>query len=497
MLNIRKRVLAGSLAGLMICGVAGCKQKNNVSSQNNSLETTTNKSIEVSIDSVKNDLKSLFPQINDDILNNAALMLSLELFAERDENGKLSADKIAEFKKSGIDVNNMMNDFNSFLDMLQQSMIKNFAVYNVSTTLSDNQLNDKKILSSIELILNNIISYSMNNNKEKLLEEFNKIYTLFVDGKELTSNGITFKVSDLSLTSRAVANAYAETAAYYSKEFISEDQYSKIDAALDDQNNKGQTREILAILANETPNESEIKNLSEEFGKLYKNASDIINIKIKTSNQTIKDLVNYLNMDYLNSDKVSVKDKNQIFNGYSDDRLQSVVELIQAITEYNFRNPKNIIALSDFLLPQYLETKTGKNDLIALNYVQFNSYEANETKSTIRDLNSFRNNPYSNNLFTYFTKQDFDHSSKDSNGNVKTDHVNFQEISDGSNFVNNVVIWTTLNKMNFKDKNNYIDKVQINLIEGSKQIQLITTGECKSDTMVFVGQIGRQYYIMR
>ena len=488
MSNLKERitslVLVGGLAGTMI-GFTGCgkKESDDIVKEEVSLGLNSNDSIVISIDGVNNDLKSLFPAVNEDMLNNAALMLSLDLFTKRDENGKLNADAISKYKDK-IDVNNMMNDFNSFLDILQQYTIKNYTVYKVSSTLSDSQKDDKVILGELESILNSVISYQVSNNKDRLVAEFERIYATFVGGKDLTIGGKNYKLSDLSLTARAVANTYAEAVAYFAKDYITADEYEKIDAALDDQNNKGQIREVLAIMANDLPEESKEKDLINKFDALYEKAIKIVGSKIKTSNQTIKDMVNYLNMDYLNSDKVSIKDKNQIFDGYSDERLDNVIELIQAITEYNYNNSNDIISLSDLLLPEYVETNTGKNDVVALNFVQFNAYMTTDTSSTITDLNSFGNNPYSKNLFTYFTKQDFVHSYKE-NEEIS---VKYQQISDGANLANEAIILHTISKLTKVDNiDNYREKVEMNLIEAVKQVQVITTGECeKGDYQLFI-----------
>ena len=484
--RIKSIVLVGTLTGTMI-GFTGCSKKESndsakeeVSSALNSkdsivapVDDVNNNSPEVSIDGVINDLKSLGLNINDEMLNNAAIMLSLDLFTKKDENGKLNSNAISKYKDE-IDVNNMMTDFNSFLDILQQYIIKNYTVYNISLTLSDSQKIDKEILGGLESILNNVISYQVSNNKDKIVDEFNRIYATFVGGKDLTIGGKKYKLSDLSYTARAVANTYAEAVAYFAKDYIKADEYKKIDAALDDQNNKGYIRERLAILANDLPNKTDQKDLTNEFNDLYAAAIELIKPRIKTSDQTVKDMVNYLNMKYLGS-------LDPIFDGYSDERLDNAIELIQAITEYNIKNSSEMILLSDLLLPKYAETNTGKVDAVALDFVQFNSAALiDDPKSDITeitDLISFQNNPYSGNLFAYFTKQDFEYSYKE---NKKTS-VKYQEISNGANLANEAIILHIIDKLTkVNNINNYREKVKMNLLEAVKQIQLITKGECET-----------------
>lgn len=483
--KIKTRFTALALAGTIFAtgiGLTGCGSKSNetkdvTSYEESSEEVIEEESLESLVSNTSKELKNIIS--NDEISNNAAIVLLLNVIAKKDENGKISADEISKLK-SKLNVDNMMGDFNSFLDTLESKTTKENILYRVSELLPEALENDKKILLNIELILDNIIKYSNEGNKEQLLLEFNKIYSLFAEGKKITVNGLEFEIYDLSYSSRAVANRYAQIATYYSRNYINNDQYSKMDKVVNDQNNKVEIKTILEILSNQMIEQSEV-DVIYLFDNKYESVTNLLNGKVNLSQDTVKNLTNYLNIEYLDSDKVSTKDKNNILGEYDDSKVNDVLLAIDTISEYNLNHQDNIIPLSLFFVDEYLKTDTGKTDAIALNFIQFNTIMLVNTKDKITSYESLRNNPYFENIFKYFTKDNFTHLQKDENGVVIENNVVWQEISLGTNFANDEIILYVLNKLpKLEVIDNYNEKSEMNLIETIKGIQKVSMGECKT-----------------
>ena len=168
--NISNRISALVMSGMIFVTsmvVTGCS-KEDENDQNTALVAIQN-----SKDETQKGIKYLFPTMNEEIVKNSSLVILLDEIAKEDENGKISADVISNFK-SKIDVENMMSDFSSFLDVLEQTMIENKEILVTSTFVIDN---DEEILSKIELITNNIIKGT------DVKTNFDLIYTLSADGK--------------------------------------------------------------------------------------------------------------------------------------------------------------------------------------------------------------------------------------------------------------------------------------------------------------------------
>jgi len=470
--NLSKRISALSMAGIiLITNLAGCKKQNNN-------KTQTPNSIVKMVDNTNNKIDTLLPEISDEMVDNSSLMLLLDVIAKEDENGKISADVISEFK-SKLDVDDMMNEFTSFLDIIGYNAKQDGKIVKVSDALPKELDNDKVILSSIETILENIIKYSKEKNKDGVVSEFNKIYTLFVDEKEIEVDGIKFEIRDLTFPSRAVATTYVETAAYYSRNYITEKQYKKIDERTDDQNNKAYIKSKLEILSNQMEEVSEI-DVIKLFDEKYEEINKLLKGKVNLSKDTIKNLVNYINLKYISGDKVSTKDMKQIVGEYTDEKVNDVITAIDAINTYNLSNQNNIIPFSVFLVDEHLKTETGITDKIALDFIQFNSIMLNNTTDSKTNYNELKNNPYFKNVYKYFTKQNFTHIQKDENGKKINNNIIWQEISDGTNFVNYQVILYTLNKLPKVDNlDNYIEKTETNIGESIQYIQNTIMDECK------------------
>lgn len=465
----KTRVAAFALATttfLSAIGLAGCNKRDE------GVESI-NSSIVAMVDNVEDKIDEILPESSDEIVDNASIMLLLDLIAKEDENGKISADVISNLKNK-LDVDDMMNEFNSFLDMISNKIRKTDKVKKISEVLPEDLKNDKVFLSNIETILENIIKYSKEENKDEVVNEFNKIYTLFVEEKEIEMNGIKFEIRDLTFPIRAVANNYAETAAFYAKDYISEEQYSNVDKRTNDQNNKAYIKSKLEILSNQMEEKSEVDVITV-FNKKYEEVSKLLGGKVNLSNETIKNIVNYMNLKYIDSDKVSTKDMITIVGEYDDDKVSDAILGIEAINTYNFNNQNAIIPFSSFFVDEYLKTETGKTDSIALNYVQFNTINLNNSVTTKTDYKELSNNPYFKNVYVYFTKQDFNHKTKDGDNEVV-----WQQISDGANFVNYLVILNSLNRLpKVENKDNYVNITQENLGQSIQYIQNTIIGECK------------------
>ena len=477
--NLSTRIAALSAAGIiLVTGLTGCKSKESKQ------ENITN-SIVTMVEDTTNKIDAILPEASDEVVDNASIMLLLDIIAKEDENGKISADVISEFK-SKLDVDDMISEFTSFLDMIGFNAKETGKVEKVSTVLPEELKNDKVILGNIETILENIIKYSKEGNKDGVVTEFNKIYTLFVEEKEIEMNGTTFEIRDLTFPSRAVATTYAETAGYYAKKYVSEDKLVKLDKRTNDQNNKAYIKSKLEILANQMEEKSEVDVIGL-FDAKYKEVANLLNGKVNLSESTIKNLVNYMNLKYIAGDKVATKDMNTLVGEYDDEKVTDAITAIEAINTYNFNNQNNIIPFSAFLVDEHLKTDTGKTDKIALDFVQFNTIKLNNTDD-VKTYNELSNNPYFKNVFKYFTKQDFTHITKDENGKQVNNDIVWQHISDGVNFVNYQVILNSLNKLpKVSNIDNYKSVTEENFGQSIQYIQNTIMDECKKvDTKEYI-----------
>ena len=475
-----KRFVALALTGVIaLTTLVGCNSKKNDAA------ATVNSSIVITVEDTNDKIDTILPEASDEMVENASIILLLDLIAKADENGKISADVISEFK-SKIDVNDMINEFYSFLDMIGYNIKETGKVEKVSTVLPEELQNDKIILDNIEIILENIIKYSKEGNKDSLVSEFDKIYTLFVEENEIEINGTTFSVRDLSFPARAVATTYAETVGYYATNYVSEDKLEKLDERTNDQNNKAYIKSKLEILSNQMEEVSQVDVVSL-FNTKYTEVANLLNGKVDLSESTIKNLVNYMNLKYLSGDKVATKDMNAIVGEYNDEDVKEVIVAIEAINTYNFNNQNNIIPFSAFLVSEYLNTDTGKTDKKALDFVQYNSIMLNNTDD-VKTYNELSKNPYFQNIFKYFTKQNFAHIIKDENGETINNDIVWQEISDGINFINYQVIMYSLNNLpQVNNVDNYINLTEENFAQSIQYLQNTITGECyKIDAKEYV-----------
>jgi len=460
MKNLKIRLTAAALLGSMVLSgsLSGCSKKQN----NNQGEIDNTKIVVVEDDNEKlqKELIALFPHLSQDIIKNTSLIIMLDELIQKDENGKISSTKIANYKAK-IDTNNMMNDFNSFLNELEHAMYNDSLVSVSDLVIAE----DKEILSKIEKITDEIIK-GMN-----IKINFDLISKLIVEEDEITYDGLTFKIRDLSYSGRAIANTYARVINNYSKGSVDESKRQLLDERTNNQNNKAYIKTILEILSNQMNEKSKVDVISL-FEKEYTITANTLNNKVETEN--VKNLVNYMNLEYLDSDKVSNKDKNTLLGEYSEFNIENVIITIDAITSYN-RDSFEIL-FSNMLIDEYKNEETGKIDKLALDYVQFNSYMFLNTTTYDMDKEELCNNPYFKNLYKYFTKQNFEQKSKD--GEIV--NICHQNISDGAKLIANEMVYYTFNeRANIYLLEGYEEVVKNNLEESIQYVQNTITGECE------------------
>lgn len=470
--NLSKKAITFILAGTMVF-VPSCKREDSNENQV-SIESTQTDDDLIIIDNdfgygkTSSLIKSLFPDMKEKTVKNSTIITLLDEIAPRDENGKINADGISKFKAK-LDVDNMMADFNSFLDKLEQTMIEKEELISTSDLIINK---DKEILSKIEVITSNTIK----GNKEEIIENFDLIYNLFVNEDKITFDGLTFCVRDLSYSTREYAQMYARTAAYFSREYISEEQYKNLDNRTNNQNSKANIKITLEVLSNDME-EVSLENVEDLFNKEYKETAAMFNKKINIAEEDTKNFVNYLNLEYLDSDLVSNKDKNSILKEYDEEKVSNVLLTIDVITEYNANNTNNIILLSKSLVTPYANLQEGAIDTVVLDYIQFNSIMLLNTTTENTTKEELRNNIYFNNIYNYIRKDNFTHKYSEDN---KVD-INYQNIGESTKLYCDRIVYYTLNKIpNVKDYSGISERINENLEESIQYLQNTITGECKN-----------------
>lgn len=469
--NINKRLIALALAGTMTFSLIGCSKKK----ENKSVSAPTNSLVQLQDNNIalQNDMLKLFPTLNKEIIENAALILLLNKIAPKDENGKINTQIISTFK-SKLDVDNMMDDFNSFLDALEQKMLnENKLVLTNNLVIEE----DQKIITQLELITNSILTGT----EEDIKKNFDLIYTLFVLEDEITYNDFKFEIRDLSYSGREVASVYARVVLNKANSLIDNEKIDLLDKRTNNQNSKAYIKTQLEILSNNMNEVSKI-DVVGALNKKYEEVKSILNGKITIDEDTLKDLVNYLNIEYLNSDNVSNKDKKNILGEYSEEQINNVLLAIDAITEHN-QTKDSIIPLSKFLLEEYTKTETGKVDKVVLDSIVFNSSMfVKYTDENTKAAHLFKNSNFEK-LYLYIRKADFTHQYP----NTDVVNIDYKNISDGVKFVGNEINRYTINKRpNIKEYG--IEKqVNINLEETIQYLQNTISGECeKVEVIQFV-----------
>jgi len=449
----------------------------------NKQETKENEFIneEALVNSLKNSLKTLVPEATDEVVEDTALILLLDVLAPKDANEKMDAKIISHFK-SIINEDVMMENFNSFLTMYEDSILLDNKKADLSSALPESLEKDKLILSHIENITNTIL----NSTDSKVINaEFNKLYTLFVNPSpenKITVDGLEFGIRDLSYGVRAIAQSYPRLVISYEpvKEIIPEEKREKIDARTNNQDNKAYIKSDLKVLANQVVETSEI-DVVGAFNSHYLAMENYIDCKVNLSRGEINNLVNVLNLNYLSSDKVSTADRNKILGRYDNEKINTAIESIVAIDKYNHKNQNEMLTYSEMLLGEYKKTPQGRIDAVALDFIQYNSEMLLNTTTKKSTFNEVFNNPYFQNIYKYLTKQDFTHKYPDGT----TYNISWQEISDEANLYNNLIVLLRINELpNIKGKDSYLEKAKMNLGESVQAIQITITGECEKVNII-------------
>lgn len=422
------------------------------------------------LDNTVSSIKVLFNDMNDEVVNNASIIINLDELAKEDENGKVKVDVISNFKNK-IDSNNMITDFNTLIDAYENYMISKKQVASMDELVSSSD--DKKILSILEKITGEIIE------DKNIDSNFEKLYKLFVEEDALNVDGYKFEIRDLSFSSRALSSAYARVGAYYARNYITEEKYSKMDKRTNDQNSKAYIMTKLEVL-NNLMDEKSVIDVKTTFEDKYTSASNLLNDKIKLSSGDSKDLIHYANLEYLNSDKVSTKDKREILGGYEDSKITDTMLAIDAINEYIFKNQDKLVAFSDLLIDEYAKTSTGNIDAIAMDFIEYNTLMARNTIKSDAEFTDVFNNPYFQNIYKYTLKQKVTYEYKDENNKDKKCTIVYQEVSDSVQLINNETIKYTLNQLpKVKYMEDYIKQSESNVQESIQHIQNVVTGECE------------------
>lgn len=467
------KIAALSLAGLVtITGLAGCKKNDKTKDINigNSIV-----SVEDLTDSEMKKLSNLLPGVNKETLENATLVILLDKLAPLNENGQINADNFSKFK-GRIDSDNMINDFNSVQSILIQAMIDEKSLISTKDLFYEN---DSKILGYIESIVSNLISGANSGNKDVVQAEYNKLKTLFVDEKDYTVDGFTFGIWDLSDSAKAFATMNAQVATYYAKSYVSNEDLTSMESRTHDQNNKAYIKSKLEVLRNMMNEESKI-DIQKEFNDKYNEISNLLNNKISVSNETVKDLIKFMNLKYLSSDSIATKDRNSILGNYDNKDIEDALLAIDAICNYNLQNSNDAILFSNFLLDSYKKTESGKIDVATLDFTLHKSIMTLKTVNSDASYGNIDGNGYFKNLYKVLTKQNFTHEYYDENKKIVSKQVSWQNISDGVNFVDNEMINYTLSKLpNIKELDSYKKLSNENLIQSIQYIQNVMTGECR------------------
>ena len=470
---------------LGVTALGGCTAKKEEKTTSTP-ELTKNTVIESIVDNTANKIEELTPELTPEMEKNAAIILYLDTIAAKDENGKINVELIKSLK-SRIDSTNMTEDFNSFLDEIQQKMITEGKIYEASklfnlalneeekALFTDSELaeikEDEAILEAIEFTVKLAVD-ELENGKT---DSFYVIFKAITEDEPIIVNKNKFYISKLSPAGRALANMYAETVLYYGRNIIPEAEQKLMDSAMDDQNNKAKIASVLDILGNDMPVEESEINVEEVLNSKYTSVINLLKGKVNADEETIKDLVNYINIEYLTSSSVSYKDRNAVYGELTEEEMNAVIDLISAINKYNIKNPDNAVVFKTFLIDEFAKTDKGVADSNVMDYIQFNAYGLETNKDLVTDATSFRKIPYGANIFKYITK---DNATFEVGEN--TIDIIWQNTTDGSGLVCYVIVYDTLKGMkDFGLNDNYIEKTTMDLNETIKSIQKSINDECE------------------
>lgn len=484
---VNKRIISFVVAGVTLVSAAtytSCSKKTT------SEETTSEASIsydleEDMVDSTIEKIKALDLNIGEDIIaKDSALLLLLSELAKEDENGKISSDTMAHFKNV-INEENMTDNYDSLLNKIENSML-NDKFISISSVLPDSLSTEKRILSAIENIAK--VAIENKNSKSAVLNAFDKMYTLFVEEKRVDD----FEVRDLPYSLRSAASAYAREVNHLARYYASEQKRAELDQRTNDQNAKVYIINILGKISNQMEEESLDKDLIERFNLMYTEFTNVIKPVINSSKETNVELVNYINLEYLTSEEVSTKDRNTLVTEYDENKVKNTFDLIDAITKYNSNEYAKNKDNADIFGLEKLLINGKSQDIVALKFIQSNSYMLLNSINENITYEDLIINPYFDNLTKYITKlednglNNFVHSYSDSEGNIVTEVVPYQNISDGVHFVCDEVVRYTLSILKtYKNLKNdeifstYYDQSVRNSVNSIQYLQNTIYGECE------------------
>ena len=278
------------------------------------------------------------------------------------------------------------------------------------------------------------------------------------------------------------------------------DEIADMDKRTNDQHARDNMQDILLIISNQIIEESEIDVISL-FEQYHEEFHNFILPLVSSSVDSQKNLINYINIGYLTSDKVATGDRNTLIGEYDEDAINSVLLLIDAITKYN-RNEymkkgdsAELISLSQLLVDP------KKNDSLMLKYVQYNSFMLLSTLDKNATYSDLRINPYFDNLSKYLMRieddgtKDFVIEYTDENtGEKVTETILYQDISSGVKFVCDEIARETLALLKGYENlsedeifRTFYNKSSENLVSSIQELQNIILGECiKVDDKVYV-----------
>ena len=489
--NMYKRVVSVAMAGFTLVSAAtytACTKKPSVDATTPTIGVDTEKDNsfkyeEEMVDSTIAKINELDLNFDKEVVvKDAALLLLLSEIAKKDENDKISSDVMAHFKNV-VNEQNMMNNYDDFLDKIENAMIIDEKFISVSSVLPDNMLKEKNILGTIE----HIAEYALQNRNDKqaVLDSFDKMYTLFVDEKEV--DGV--KKGYLPYSLQSAASSYAREVNDLARYWASEGKRADLDSHTNDQRSKSDIINILGKISNQMEDVSLDKQIVERFNHLYSSFNEKITPYITSNIEAESQLINYINLDYLTSEDVAPKDRKELVGEYDEEIVRNVLDLIDAISKRNADayaingESANIFGLEKLLI------NANEQDVLAIRFVQSNSYmllSSIDENVTLDSLFGDKEHPtYFDKLVWYTTKTpEFEHSYRKGDKDVVKETISYQNISKGVRFVCDEIVRYTFSILKGKQHltedqifSNYYDQSERNVVDSIKYIQN-NIGEC-------------------
>ena len=395
------------------------------------------------VGNTQNLIKTKFDELSEDVTYDSSIVLLMDLIEPKNESGKIGSENMSKLKNK-IDPDTMINQYYAMLSTLENKIIVDGEFVYTDELLPEELEAEANMLREIENISKNVMDASKENNADKVKEEYSKMEKLFVGEERIENNGVEIFIRDLGYSRRMLSQEYAKVALYYARNYITEEQINKMDSRTDAQSSLPYIKEFLTVVSN-TMVEKSYNNVSAEFNGKYREISEKLDGKVTLDSYIQENLVNYANLDYLNSDLVSTKDRNDILKEFEEKELKDTMLAVDAIVTYNVTNQNDLVVLSDLLVDSKVSvTSAGKTDALALNALEFNTMMSLNTIDGVDSYQSLIANPYFNVIYKYVTKQNFEYKHYDHSNNEITDTIVFQEISASSRFIIDEMVGRTL-----------------------------------------------------